>query len=78
MKKSILKNLMILSFALGALVLVRNNVFAEQGTIGDLKPIGRYCTYGMQSTGDWNDVAVMCSNCHPLFGYRSFGDSGTC
>jgi hypothetical protein len=41
-------------------------------------PMGRYCTMGMQYTGNYRDVAVMCSNCYPLFYYKSYGDSSTC
>jgi hypothetical protein len=49
------------------------------GAFGELPgQMGRYCSMGMQYTGNWNDVAVMCSNCHPLLGYRSQGSGWNC
>jgi hypothetical protein len=54
------------------------NVALMAQATGEIPPMGRFCTYGMQSTGDWNDVAVLCSNCFPLFGYKGYGDNGSC
>lgn len=75
-KSFLAKNFLILAFAIGGIFAVTSNVTVS----GNNPPntMGRYCTYGMQFTGNWNDVAVMCSNCYPLFGYRSHGDSGQC
>jgi hypothetical protein len=75
MKKKILSQLMILSFAFAGLFLINKNINAQ---ISDLDPIGRYCTWGRAYSDDPSSVAVLCSDCIPQFGYVGIGNSGTC
>jgi len=77
MKKKILSQLMILSFAFAGLFLVGNNVFADQGNIEHLKPLGRYCTWGIQNVGG-SSVAVYCHDCMLRIGSQGIGSSGQC
>jgi hypothetical protein len=76
MKKSILKNLVILSFAFGALFLITNNINAQEGK--EIKPLGISCSWGMQWVGDFSAVTVYCHDCSLYIGQAATGSSGTC
>jgi hypothetical protein len=78
MKKKILKNLLVLCFAFGGIYLVIDNVkpASASGPV-DIKPMGRYCTWGIQNVGG-TSVAVYCHECFPRIGYQGTGTSGEC
>lgn len=43
----------------------------------EIPPMGRYCTWGLQYTGE-GDAAVYCHDCIVRIGWKGIGTPGTC